>query len=107
MLQAPMLRTSPWPMKAASASNVSAIGVSSSGAWVIYRSMLDSPRRSKLTDSFSLEWALGHNEPEVALRMSAALWMFWYMRGHVSEGRRWLSRALAVAHQSATQARAK
>ncbi len=55
----------------------------------------------------SLEWALGNGEPEVALRLSAALWMFWYMRGHVSEGRRWLSRALAVADPSATRARAK
>jgi predicted ATPase len=55
----------------------------------------------------SLEWALGHGEPEVALRISAALWMFWYMRGHVSEGRRWLNRALAVADRAATRARAK
>jgi predicted ATPase/class 3 adenylate cyclase len=55
----------------------------------------------------SLEWALGHGESEAALRMSAALWMFWYMRGYVSEGRRWLSRALAVADRAATEARAK
>ncbi len=55
----------------------------------------------------SLEWALGHGEQEVALRMSAALWMFWYVRGHVTEGRQWLGRALAVADRAATQARAK
>jgi predicted ATPase/class 3 adenylate cyclase len=54
----------------------------------------------------SLEWAIS-NEPDVALRMSAALWMFWYMRGHVSEGRRWLNRALAVADTSWTKTRAK
>jgi len=55
----------------------------------------------------SLEWALGNGEPEVALRISAALWMFWYMRGHVTEGRRWLGRALAVADPSWTRTRAK
>ncbi len=55
----------------------------------------------------SLRWALGHGEHEVALRMSAALWMFWYMRGYVSEGRRWLSGVVTVADRTATRARAK
>ena len=71
------------------------------GAWVVRLEAEHDNLRG------SLGWALDHGEHEVALRMSAALWMFWYMRGHVSEGRRWLSRALAVADRTATRARAK
>ncbi|MGA7730528.1 MAG: tetratricopeptide repeat protein [Chloroflexia bacterium] len=33
--------------------------------------------------------------PEGALRLAGALWRFWYMRGYLSEGRRWLSRVPA------------
>jgi predicted ATPase/DNA-binding CsgD family transcriptional regulator len=34
-------------------------------------------------------------DPEGALRLAGALWRFWYMRGYLSEGRRWLSRVPA------------
>jgi predicted ATPase/DNA-binding SARP family transcriptional activator/DNA-binding CsgD family transcriptional regulator len=42
-----------------------------------------------------LSWALERGEAELGLRLSAALGEFWYMRGYVSEGRRWLEAALA------------
>ncbi len=42
----------------------------------------------------ALEWALGR-EPETALRLAGALTDFWFVRGHLSEGRAWLERALA------------
>ncbi|HEV2066275.1 MAG TPA: tetratricopeptide repeat protein [Thermomicrobiales bacterium] len=42
----------------------------------------------------ALAWALAGHHPGVALRIGAALWRFWMMRGYLSEGRRWLDRAL-------------
>jgi predicted ATPase/transcriptional regulator with XRE-family HTH domain len=42
----------------------------------------------------ALNWLLGH-DVEAALRMGTALTMFWYRRGHLSEGRAALSTALA------------
>src|SRR5262249_27863459 len=38
----------------------------------------------------SLEWFLAHDEPELALRLAGALWIFWVSHGHIGEGRRWL-----------------
>lgn len=35
--------------------------------------------------------------PDEALRLAAALGRFWEIRGHVGEGRSWLTRALAAA----------
>ena len=42
----------------------------------------------------AIGWSLGRGDPEVALRLVAALWWFWYKRGHLTEGRRWLEEAL-------------
>jgi predicted ATPase/DNA-binding SARP family transcriptional activator len=41
----------------------------------------------------ALEWSL-NNAMEVCLRLGGALWRFWYMRSHLSEGREWLRKAL-------------
>jgi non-specific serine/threonine protein kinase len=43
----------------------------------------------------ALGWALEGGEAETALEFAAALWRFWYIRGHLGEGRRWLEQALA------------
>ncbi len=50
----------------------------------------------------ALEWALedtadeqATERRELALRLSGALWLFWEVRGHWSEGRNFLERALA------------
>ena len=42
----------------------------------------------------------------MALRLVAALWCFWYKRGHLNEGRRWLEEALASS-DAPTPARAE
>jgi predicted ATPase/class 3 adenylate cyclase/Tfp pilus assembly protein PilF len=44
----------------------------------------------------ALSWALERAQAELALRLGGALGRFWWMRGHLSEGRRWLEGALAM-----------
>src|SRR5207248_2360471 len=44
----------------------------------------------------ALESALAAGDAELALRLGAALWWFWYLRGFYSEGRRWLEQVLAL-----------
>jgi tetratricopeptide (TPR) repeat protein len=43
----------------------------------------------------ALQWALEHEECELALRMASALLDFWLLQGHVGEGDALLERALA------------
>ena len=43
----------------------------------------------------ALRWSLTH-EPDVALRLAAGLWRFWYTFGYQREGQRWLDRTLAT-----------
>ena len=55
----------------------------------------------------ALQWALDCCNEEHALRLSGALWWFWWVRGHVSEGRGWLDAARALAEAAPMQAHAK
>jgi predicted ATPase/DNA-binding XRE family transcriptional regulator len=43
----------------------------------------------------ALTWALESNI-ETVLRMASALWWFWHIRNHKSEGTEWLGRALVI-----------
>jgi predicted ATPase/class 3 adenylate cyclase len=54
----------------------------------------------------ALSWALERREAEVALRLGGALWLFWFVRGYHSEGRRWLQEALAVDEPGSPVSRA-
>ena len=44
-----------------------------------------------------LRWAVDQRQATVAARMATAAWRFWWVRGHISEGRDWLRRALALS----------
>jgi non-specific serine/threonine protein kinase len=54
-----------------------------------------------------LAWAVDGGEAETAQRLVAAMIRFWYVRGHLTEGRSWAERALASGSSSdAVRARA-
>ncbi|MDQ3927573.1 MAG: tetratricopeptide repeat protein, partial [Chloroflexota bacterium] len=55
----------------------------------------------------ALNWSLDCNEGEIALRLSGALGQFWYVHGHLSEGRRWLQETLARASKQPPLIRAR
>lgn len=54
----------------------------------------------------ALTWLAEHGPRDTGLRLAAALWRFWQVRGHVVEGRAWLTRLLADT-AGATNARAR
>ncbi len=37
----------------------------------------------------ALRWSIDNREPEIGLRIAAAMWRFWQQRGHLVEGRTW------------------
>lgn len=55
----------------------------------------------------ALHWAHTHGEAEIVVRIAAALWRFWHVRGHLSEGRQWLDIAVAHSQGMQTMARAR
>jgi predicted ATPase/DNA-binding SARP family transcriptional activator/DNA-binding CsgD family transcriptional regulator len=50
----------------------------------------------------TLEWALMH-DPELGLHLAGSLCRFWFVRGHWSEGRRWLEQVLAVGTTNSSE----
>jgi predicted ATPase/class 3 adenylate cyclase len=54
----------------------------------------------------ALRWALQRGETELALRLGGALWLFWSVRGHYSEGRRWLEETLDAGGRGSIESRA-
>lgn len=57
--------------------------------------------------SAMLAWAMAQDSAEPALAAVAGLARFWWLHGHLSEGRRWLARALALPGSAATASRAR
>jgi len=53
-----------------------------------------------------LAFLLEHGEAMLALRLGSALWRFWQLHGHLTEGRLWLDRSLALAGNVTPQVRA-
>jgi tetratricopeptide (TPR) repeat protein len=55
----------------------------------------------------ALSWLLEVGQAESALRIGGALWLFWRIRGHLSEGRRWLSEGLSGGDAAPAGVRAR
>jgi predicted ATPase/DNA-binding SARP family transcriptional activator len=70
---------------------------------------LTGPDQSAALDGLAVEHdniraALGYlvrSDPVEALRLVAAIWRFWQMRGHLVEGSRWVAEALEAAGEDA------
>lgn len=54
----------------------------------------------------ALRWELQQGETELMLRLGGAMWLFWSVRGHYGEGRRWLEEALAMDGRGPIESRA-
>jgi predicted ATPase len=54
----------------------------------------------------ALAWASDAGEGETLVRLAGALWRFWFVRGHLSEGQAWLERALVCDAPPGARARA-
>jgi non-specific serine/threonine protein kinase len=54
----------------------------------------------------ALTWLVEQGPAERLLRLATALWGFWWVRDHVSEGRQWLDRALAAVEAGLPEQRA-
>jgi predicted ATPase/DNA-binding CsgD family transcriptional regulator len=56
----------------------------------------------------ALSWSLGEKrDVGFGVRLAAALWPFWFARGYLSEGRRWLESAVSQSGHAAPHAWAK
>ena len=55
----------------------------------------------------ALAWSLDTREASVGLRLAAALWEFWWVRGYLAEGRGWLHEALIRGRSAAPELRAR
>jgi non-specific serine/threonine protein kinase len=55
----------------------------------------------------ALQWSVSQGEAELALRLCGGLRRFWWIRGSMQEGARWLAQALATPGASSERARAR
>ena len=55
----------------------------------------------------ALAWARDAGASELLLRIAGALWRFWFVRGHIREGRRWIGEALQRSSSEPTPERGR
>lgn len=63
------------------------------------REWLERLQRERHNLAPAIEWALAAR-PADALRLIAAGWRYWYVRGYLAEGRSWLEQALGAAPEA-------
>jgi predicted ATPase/DNA-binding CsgD family transcriptional regulator/DNA-binding XRE family transcriptional regulator len=61
------------------------------------KSWLDRLAREHDNLRAGLAWAIHRQDTDTGLRLANGVWWFWLVRGHLSEGRRWLAPLLADA----------
>jgi predicted ATPase/class 3 adenylate cyclase len=71
------------------------------------RRWLDSLEAEHENFRAALDWSVNGGAAEFALRLGAALWRFWQMRGHLAEGERWLGKILALPAAGQSRARVR
>jgi predicted ATPase/class 3 adenylate cyclase len=54
----------------------------------------------------ALAWSASNDDRETELRLGNALWHFWSVRGHLTEGRQWLEEAIARSESAPPELRA-
>jgi len=47
----------------------------------------------------ALKWGLDSEDSDLVQRLSGSLWRFWFLRGHLTEGRKWLEAALTMSSE--------
>lgn len=55
----------------------------------------------------ALSWVVEREETELGLRLTGALWLFWWMRGYFDEGRRWLEEIIGQGDMGSVAARVR
>jgi len=60
------------------------------------KAQLDRLERDHDNFRAALDWCIANGRTELALRLGAALWRFWQMRGHLREGRARIEAVLAL-----------
>lgn len=55
----------------------------------------------------ALAWSVEAEEAGLGLRLASSLWEFWWVRGHLAEGRRWLDDALYRGKSEPPELRAR
>jgi predicted ATPase/class 3 adenylate cyclase len=72
------------------------------------------PRQLEWLDRLELEhdnlraalgWSLRQEEVQIALRLAGSLWHFWWVRGYLTEGRKWLEEICRLAAARGNQTR--
>jgi non-specific serine/threonine protein kinase len=54
-----------------------------------------------------LDWSLADGDAAIGLRLAGALYWFWFLRNHYSEGRDWFARVYVAGDDTISAARAK